>query len=700
MSSSQRDPVERAVAVVGVGAVLPDALDAESFWQNVLSGKNSISDVQDDRWAAADYYDPDPKAPEKTYSKIGGWVRGFKFDPVKFRIPPKMAQSMDDGQKWVVTAAQRTLTDAGYPDKPLDLERTAVILGNAMGGELHYMTALRVFAPEYVHALENTEEFRRLPEKVRALMISQMKSEIGKRLPEISEDSMPGELANIMAGRVSAVLNLRGPNYTTDAACASSLAALDAAMHGLVDHEFDAVLTGGIDHNMGAPTFVKFCKIGALSPDGSRPYAKGANGFVMGEGGALFLLKRVADAEKAGDRIYAIIRGVGSSSDGKGKGITAPNPIGQILAMQRGWERSGLSPATVSLIEGHGTSTKVGDVVEVESLAKVIAPSGLPKRSIALGSVKSQIGHLKSGAGAAGLLKAVFALHHKVLPPSINFREANPDIDFNQTPFFVSGQPQPWERPACGVRRAGLSAFGFGGTNFHIVLEEHIPGALTTRRPMVQVPQAESSGNGGGSGFTSAQAPEPLGDLLALGAADARSLRAELERALSEARAGKTPGRAPPPPEVMHAAERVIMSFEGAADLAGKCERALKALDKNEPRAWRLLQPKGIYKGRGPAPKVAFLFPGQGSQYVNMLADLRRADPVVAETFAEADAVMTPLLGRPLTSYLFCDSKDPDALAKAEDALRDTTITQPAVLACDVAITRLLAKHGIVPDLA
>jgi acyl transferase domain-containing protein len=699
MSSSERDPVERAVAVVGVGAVLPDAPDAPTFWQNVIAGKNSITDVQDDRWSAADYYDPDPKAPEKTYSKIGGWVRGFKFDPVKFRIPPTMANAMDDGQKWVVTAAQKTLADAGYPDKPLDLERTAVILGNAMGGELHYMTALRVFAPEYVHALENTEEFRRLPEKVRAAMVSQMKGEIAKRLPDISEDSMPGELANIMAGRVSAVFNLRGPNYTTDAACASSLAALDAAIHGLVDHQFDAVMTGGIDHNMGAPTFVKFCKIGALSADGSRPYAKGANGFVMGEGGALFLLKRLGDAEKAGDRIYAVIRAVGASSDGKGKGITAPNPIGQILAMQRGWARAGLSPSTVSLVEGHGTSTKVGDVVEVESLAKVIAPSGLPKRSIALGSVKSQIGHLKSGAGAAGLLKAVYALHHKVLPPSINFGEPNPDIAFDQTPFFVSGKAQPWERPSCGVRRAGLSAFGFGGTNFHIVLEEHVPGSLTARRPVVQVGADVSSSEAGG-GFSVANAPSPLGDLLAVGAADARGLRSELERAMGEAKAGKTPRRAPPSPEVMGAAERVIMSFDTAEDLASKCERALKALDKNEGRAWRLLQPKGIYKGKGPAPKVAFMFPGQGSQYVNMLADLRRADPVVAETFLEADAVMTPLLGRPLTSYLFCDSKDEGAIAKAEDALRDTTICQPAVLACDVAITRLLAKHGVVPDIA
>jgi acyl transferase domain-containing protein len=220
---------------------------------------------------------------------------------------------------------------------------------------------------------------------------------------------MPGELSNCIAGRIANLFNFHGANYVTDAACASALAAMSAAVDGLVAGHFDAVLTGGVDRNMGPTSFVKFCKIGALSATGSRPYADGADGFVMGEGGAFFLLKRLADAERDGDRIYAVIRGIGASSDGRGKGITAPNPVGQRFALRHGWTTAGLDPATCSLVEGHGTSTKVGDVVEVEALIESFGGAGLPVHSIPLGSVKSNFGHLKSGAGAAGFLKAALA---------------------------------------------------------------------------------------------------------------------------------------------------------------------------------------------------------------------------------------------------------------------------------------------------
>ncbi len=260
---------------------------------------------------------------------------------------------------------------------------------------------------------------------------------------------------------------------------------------------------------MGAHTFVKFCKIGALSATGTRPYADGADGFVMGEGAAVFLLKRLADAERDGDRVYAVLRGIAGSSDGKGKGITAPNPVGQRLAIERGWSNAGLDPATASLVEGHGTSTRVGDVVEVESLGEVFGGLGLPPGSMPLGSVKSNIGHLKAAAGAAGFLKLTLALHHKVLPPSLNCERKNPNIDFARSPFYVNTRLQEWPRPAAGVRRAGLSAFGFGGTNFHVVLEEHVPGALTRQpargRGRVSVARRGAGVGGGGPGAVAAR---------------------------------------------------------------------------------------------------------------------------------------------------------------------------------------------------
>src|SRR5437868_11235212 len=229
---------------------------------------------------------------------------------------------------------------------------------------------------------------------------------------------------------------------------------------------------------MGAPTFVKFCKIGALSATGTRPYAQDADGFVMAEGAAMFLMKRLSDAEKDGDKIYAVIRGMGASSDGKGKGITAPNPLGQKLAIERAWETAGLSPRMVTYIEGHGTSTRVGDTVELQSMADVLQGAHLPTHSVAIGSVKSNFGHLKGAAGAAGLLKTALALHEKLLPPSVNCEYPNPDMDFAHSPLYVNTELKPWAIPADGIRRAGLSAFGFGGTNFHAVLEEYIPHRL------------------------------------------------------------------------------------------------------------------------------------------------------------------------------------------------------------------------------
>ncbi|HZD05343.1 MAG TPA: polyketide synthase, partial [Longimicrobiales bacterium] len=460
--------VERAIAIVGVGAVLPDAPDAPGFWRNLADGRYSIGDVPPDRWDPELYWDPDPKAPDKTYSRIGGWVREWEWNPLAWRlpIPPKVAEVMDLAQKWAIVAARETLADYGAPEKALDPERTAVILGNALGGDTHLLTAARILFPEVAAELEKAPSFRSLPGELRAAVLEELRAGVGSRLPVITEDTMPGELANIVAGRLAALFDFKGPNFVTDAACASAMAAVSAAAEGLEGGDFDAVLTGGIDANMSPSTFVKFCKIGALSGTGSRPYAAGADGFVMGEGAACFLLKRLADAERDGDRVYAVIRGLGGSSDGRGKGITAPNPVGQQLAVERAWRSAGLAPEAGDLLEGHGTSTRVGDVVEVESLDAVFRGYGLPATSIALGSVKSNIGHLKGAAGAAGLLKATLALHERVLPPSLNCDTLNPAIDFAGSPFVVNTGLRPWDKAGSNgdtVRRAGVSAFGFGG---------------------------------------------------------------------------------------------------------------------------------------------------------------------------------------------------------------------------------------------
>ena len=698
----------RAIAIVGAGAVLPDAANVATFWQNVRNGRYSISAVQPDRWDPALYYDADPNAPDRTYSTIGGWVRDFAWDPIKWHlpVPPRVVDAMDESQKWAIACTREALEDYGYPKRPLNNDRTAVILGNAMAGEKHYFTALRLYFPEYAHELAECASFAELPEALRRDLTRELHDRMAKRIPDVTEDTMPGELANCIAGRIANVFNFHGPNYVVDAACASAMAAISASIEGLVENDFDLAVTGGIDRNMGASTYIKFCKIGALSATGTRPYAEGADGFVMGEGAAIFLLKRLADAERDGDKIYAVLRGMGGSSDGRGKGITAPNPIGQKFAIERAWENAGLSPATATLIEGHGTSTRVGDVVEVQSLIDVLSSFHLPARSMALGSVKSNLGHLKGAAGAAGLLKTALALRDKVLPPSVHCEHPNPDIDFAHSPLYVNAELKPWTMPADGVRRAGLSAFGFGGTNFHAVLEEYIPHRLNgngkrsvavsempakVAAPIMNTTDVSRTAN-------SSVNKAPLRGALVIGAASEAALVERLRTVVEDSKAGRAPVPTAPAESDLRAPERVAIDYANAAELADKATNALRALAANQPAMWKALRAQGIFRGHGPAPKVAFLYTGQGSQYVNMLQTLRAEEPIVAETFAEADRVMTPLLGKPLSNFIFVDNADADAVAKAEDDLRQTAITQPAVLATDLALTRLLAAYGIEPD--
>ena len=703
------DTAHRAIAIVGVGAILPDAPNVSAFWNNVKTGRYCISEVRPERWDSAYYYDPDPTAPDKTYSKIGGWVREYAWEPMKWRlpIPPKVADAMDIAQQWAVACTREALDDYGWPKRPLDLDRTAVILGNAMAGEKHYLSSVRVFFPEYAHELEESPSFAQLPPALQHEIQEQFHQRIDKRYASITEDTMPGELANCMAGRIANLYNFHGPNYVCDAACASAMAAITSAVEGLVEGEFDVAVSGGVDRNMGAPTFVKFCKIGALSATGTRPFAQGADGFVMGEGAAIFLLKRLADAERDQDKVYAVLRGIAGASDGKGKGITAPNPIGQKLCVERAWKNAGLSPATATLIEAHGTSTRVGDVVEASSMVEVLGSTNLPAHSVALGSVKSNIGHLKGAAGAAGMLKATLSLHNKFIPPSLNCEHPSPDIDFAHSPLYVNTEPRPWEVPADVPRRIGVSAFGFGGTNFHVVMEEYLPGKLNGNgKKAIAVPVTPTQTTPAAAVYeTNARIPvqktrkAPLRGALVIGAATPAELIERVKAVQKAAQAGQARPVVAPPEQDLRAPERLAIDYGDAAELANKCGMALKAFAANQPAFWKALRAQGIFRGHGPAPKVAFLYTGQGSQYANMVRSLRHKEPVITETFLEADGVMTPLLGKPLTEIMYADPKDAKAVAEAEEQLRQTAVTQPAVITINIATTRLLAAYGIRPDM-
>ncbi|HWT49846.1 MAG TPA: beta-ketoacyl synthase N-terminal-like domain-containing protein, partial [Mycobacterium sp.] len=252
-------PIPEPIAVVGVSAIMPDAADAATFWANIKAGRYSISDVPPERWDPELYYDPDPHAPDKTYSRIGGWVRDFAWEPLawKLPIPPAVSAQMDGGQKWAVAATRSALLDAGWPDWTTDPERVAVIIGNAIGGDKQHRSNLRIQFPKFAREVSAAPSFAALPKDVRDAVLAETHASFVAGLREITEDTMPGELANVIAGRVANLFNFRGPNFTTDAACASALAAMSAAVRGLQAGDFDAVIAGGVDRNMDAPGFVK-----------------------------------------------------------------------------------------------------------------------------------------------------------------------------------------------------------------------------------------------------------------------------------------------------------------------------------------------------------------------------------------------------------------------------------------------------------
>ena len=625
------DTAYRAVAIVGAGAILPDAPNVAAFWQNIKSGRYSISDVAPERWDPALYFDADPAAPDKTYSKIGGWVREYEWNPAQWRmaVPPRVVDAMDEAQKWAIACTRQALEDYGYPKRPLPTDRTAVILGNAMAGEKHYLTALRLNFPEYARELAGSESFAALPDAMRRDITSELHRRIEGLIPDVTEDTMPGELANCIAGRIANIYNFHGPNFVTDAACASAMAAFSAAVEGLIENDFDVAVTGGIDRNMGAPTFVKFCKVGALSATGTRPYAAGADGFVMGEGAVIFLLKRLADAERDGDRIYAVLRGIGGSSDGKGKGITAPNPVGQKMCIRRAWENAGLSPATATLIEGHGTSTNVGDLVEVESFTDVLSSFHVPTGTVALGSVKSNIGHLKGAAGSAGILKMALALRDKVLPPSVNCERPSPDIDFAHSPLYVNGELRPWSVVGDGVRRAGVSAFGFGGTNFHVVLEEYIPHRLNGNGKQ-SVAASQNQPSQPADAAEPATNKAPLRGALLIGGPTTAALVERLLPIQEDAAAGRAPVPAPPAAADLRAPERLAIDYADAAELADKSAKALKALEAINPRCGRHCARKAYSAAMALRPKWHSSIPDKARNTSTCCKPLRAAEPIVA----------------------------------------------------------------------
>jgi len=461
----------KPIAIIGMSSIFPKAENLYQYWDNILGEVNCISKVPSSRWDIDTYYDPDPNAPDKTYSKYGGFIPDIPFDPMEFGLPPNILEVTDVSQLISLIVAKDALADAGYANANEDiLDHTGVILGMVgMSSKVIHPLLNRLQYPIWEKVLKTSS----IPENEIPAIIEKMK------LAYIAwnENAFPGAIGNVVAGRIANRLDLGGTNCIVDAACGSSLAAVSMAVSELSLGRADMMITGGVDTDNSILTYMCFSKTPAFSKgDRLRAFSAESDGMLSGEGIGMLVLKRLEDAERDHDRIYAVIRGVGTSSDGHFKSIYAPRPSGQAKALRRAYENSGYSPASVGLIEAHGTGTVTGDPAEFEGLNEVFGEDNPEKQYIALGSVKSQIGHTKAAAGAASLIKASLALYHKILPATINVSKPQPNLDIENSPFYLNTETRPWFRNIQGTpRRAGVSAFGFGGTNFHIALEEYQP---------------------------------------------------------------------------------------------------------------------------------------------------------------------------------------------------------------------------------
>jgi len=667
------------IAIIGMAAMFPGADSVSRFWSNTLRGVDAITEVPPDRWDWRLYYDPDPKAPDKIVSKWGGFVPDLAFDPLRYGMPPSSLPSIEPAQLLALEVVRGALADAGYGERPFPREQTTVVLG--MGGGAAQLAMGYAFR-SYLPMLDTV-----LPAGGKQAIES-----CQGLLPEWTEDSFPGFLLNVTAGRIANRLNLGGANYTVDAACGSSLAAAAVAVRELETGGADMVILGGVDTVQNPFTYLAFSKTQAFSPRGRcRPFDSGADGIVISEGVAAVVLKRLADAERDGDRIYAVIKGVGASSDGRARGLTAPVVEGQMRALKRAYAKAGVSPATVGYVEAHGTGTALGDVVEVEALGRLFREADANPRECALGSVKSMIGHTKCAAGLAGLINASLALYHRVLPPTIGIDAPNPKLDLKEGPFRLCTQTEPWLHPHVDrPRRAGVSAFGFGGTNFHAVLESY---------DCNLVPHPASTVTGWPVELLVWQADEPrrlleqLDHLAQALDSGARPSLVDLSHTLIQA-IGARPA---PKPESQNATLAMVTASH--QDLREKLIVARTALAEGHAN---LDDPRGVVFDARPAwagHKLAFVFPGQGAQSPGMLRELAVVFPEVREAFEEFDRVLLERGERSLGPIIFPPPAFDFATHEQDRlALMETDIAQPAVGAACVAMLRLLGQLGCEPD--
>lgn len=611
------------IAVVGLACRYPDAASPEQLWENVLTGRRAFRRLPDERMRLADYWSPDPAAPDRFYATSAAVIEGYRFDRVAFKVAGSTYRSTDLTHWLALEVAAQALADADFPDgDELPRERTGVVVGNSLTGEFARANLMRLRWPYVRRTLAAALREEGWDDEQLSRFLVGYEQRYKSPFPPVDEDTLAGGLSNTIAGRICNYFDLKGGGYTVDGACSSSLLSVATACRALRNHEVDVAIAGGVDLSIDPFEIVGFAKTGALATGEMRVYDRNSNGFWPGEGCGMVVLMREPDAQAAGRRSYATIAGYGISSDGRG-GITRPEVDGYRLALRRAYRQAGFGIDSVDLFEGHGTGTAVGNDTELRALTGARRAADPDAPAAGIGSIKAMIGHTKAAAGVAGLLKAVLAVHHEVVPPTVGCDDPHPVLCEERPALRVVPDAEPW--PHRGPVRAGVTAMGFGGINTHLVLENPQPrrrGSLTGRAAVLS---RLAAGDGA--------------ELLVLDADDPAELRARVDtlagyvRRLSYAELGDLAVALYR--DILGRPYRVAVVARSPEQAEHRLRRVEQALES--PPDGFAHPAEGCFLGRAGGPaRIGFLFPGQGSGNQVRGGALGRRFPAAAAVFAQA----------------------------------------------------------------